>query len=229
MKAVILAGGQGKRLRPFTEDKPKPLIELAGRPIIEWQILWLREQGIRSFVVLAGYRRERLIEYLGGGKRLGVSVAFSVEDEPLGTAGALKNAAHLLNEEFLVVNGDVITDVKVASMSLNGEVASMVLVPLRSPYGVVYTKDDHVVRFEEKPLLGDYWINAGVYLMSPRVVEYLPDKGDLEKTTFPELASKGLLRAVKTHSYWRSIDSVKDVEEVSRDLEEGKVLNLRSP
>jgi len=223
MKAVILAGGHGKRLRPLTDDRPKPLIEVAGRPIIEWQILWLRYHGITSFVVLAGYLKEKLIDRLGSGKRFDVNIAFSVEDEPLGTAGALRNAMHLLREDFLVVNGDIITDVDVTKINLEDGIVSMVLVPLRSPYGIVNVKEGKVVKFEEKPILQDYWINAGLYLMKPDVAQFLPERGDLERTTFPLLAERGLLNAFPSNPYWRSIDSVKDVEEVDRDLRDGKV------
>ncbi|MEM4343432.1 MAG: nucleotidyltransferase family protein, partial [Candidatus Caldarchaeum sp.] len=96
MKAVLLAGGYGKRLKPLTETTPKPLLEVSGKPILVWQIEWLKKLGVREFIVCAGYLREKIIEALGSGGRLGVKVGYSVEDEPLGTGGALKNAEHLL-------------------------------------------------------------------------------------------------------------------------------------
>ncbi|BEP18701.1 nucleotidyltransferase family protein [Pyrofollis japonicus] len=228
VKALILAGGFGKRLRPLTIDKPKPLVEVAGRPIIEWQILWLRSHGIREFVVAAGYKWEKLVEHLGSGKRLGVNIAYVVEDEPLGTGGAIKNAEHLLRNEdfFLVLNGDIITDLNVENLleKLRGDesaVAAIALVPLRSPYGVVEVDEsDHIVKFIEKPML-EYWINAGVYAMRPTIFDYLPEKGDIERKGFPELAEERKLLGVRFRDvYWRSIDTVKDLEEASRQIEE---------
>lgn len=226
-KAVILAGGFGKRLRPLTEDRPKPLVEVAGRPIIEWQILWLRSHGVREFVVLLGYRWERLVERLGSGRRLGVRVAYVVEDEPLGTGGAVKNAEHLLRGEkvFIVLNGDILTDLDVGRLveKLAGSgdaLVAMALVPLRSPYGVVELgPGDRIVGFAEKPTL-DYWVNAGVYAMRPGVLDYLPERGDLERAVFPRLAREGLLLGVRYRGvYWRSVDTLKDLEEAARQIE----------
>ena len=226
-KVVILAGGFGKRLRPLTIDKPKPLVEVAGVPIIVWQILHFRSLGYSDFVVLAGYRWEKLVEYLGSGRRLGVRIAYVVEDEPLGTGGAIMNARHLLEHEdyFFVVNGDVITNLDARRLveRLGGDeslVGAIALVPLRSPYGIVEVDDRGLVRrFVEKPTL-DYWINAGVYAFKPEVFRYLPEKGDIERKGFPELAEEGRLAGIGfPQAYWRSIDTVKDVEEASRQLE----------
>jgi NDP-sugar pyrophosphorylase family protein len=226
MKAVILAGGYGKRLRPLTDEKPKSLLEVGDRPIIEWQIHWLKSFGIASFILLAGHLKDKLITHLGAGKRWGVNFAFLIEDEPLGTGGALKNAEHLLSndKEFLVLNGDVITNLDLWKIKNNGNIASIALVPLKSPFGIIKTNEDKIVNFEEKPLLKEYWINAGVYMMSSKIFKYLPEKGDIEKLTFPKLARQNLLAATKFDDcYWRSIDSIKDIEEVGRDLSEKQV------
>ncbi|MEM1775262.1 MAG: nucleotidyltransferase family protein, partial [Desulfurococcaceae archaeon] len=112
MLAAILAGGLGKRLRPYTDDLPKPMIQVADRPILEWQILWLKKYGIREIVLLVGYRKEKIIEYFGSGSKLGVKITYVVEDDPLGTGGAIKNAEHVLSKDevFLVLNGDIITN-----------------------------------------------------------------------------------------------------------------------
>ena len=226
MKAAIIAGGLGKRLRPLTEDRPKPLIEVGGRPIIEWQIRWLSRYGVDTVVVLAGYHREKLIEFLGSGSRFGVSVVYVVEEEPLGTGGAIKNAERVLGDGvFLAVNGDVVTDIPVAELVRFLEehpeaLAAIALVPLRSPYGIVEVDGAGRVRsFREKPVLEDYLINAGVYAMRPGVFRYLPAKGDIERETFPRLAAEGrLVGRVFRGYYWRSIDTVKDVEEASQEL-----------
>jgi NDP-sugar pyrophosphorylase family protein len=98
MLAAILAGGFGKRLRPFTEESPKPLVQVAGEAIIDWQIKWLKKHGVRELVILAGYKKEKLIEHLGSGSRHGVKITYVIEDEPLGTGGAIKNAEHVLSK-----------------------------------------------------------------------------------------------------------------------------------
>ncbi|MEM0173942.1 MAG: nucleotidyltransferase family protein [Sulfolobaceae archaeon] len=226
MFCVILAGGYGKRLRPITDEKPKVLIEVGGKPILEWQILWLKKYEISSFLILAGYRKEKLVEWVSkNSSRLDVNFAFIFEDEPLGTGGALKRAKNFLEREdkFLVINGDIITNINVSKLIEEDEkdfIIELSLVPLRSPYGIVkIDENSKVISFVEKPILKEYWINAGVYLMKPKIFEFLPDKGDLERLTFPILAEKGLIKGVKfPDSYWRSIDSHKDLEEASQEV-----------
>jgi len=149
---------------------------------------------------------------------LGVEILVSVEKEPMGTGGAIKRLREFFREKFLVVNGDIITNLDVSLLN-GGEVATIALVPLKSPFGVVKTDDDKVVEFVEKPILEDHWINAGVYTFTPYIFDYLPERGDLEKETFPRLARDGLLRGVKFPKvYWRSIDSMKDLEEASQEV-----------
>lgn len=224
LKAVILAGGLGKRLRPLTDDKPKSMIRICDKPLAEWQILWLKSFGISEFVFLLGYAKEKVIEYFGSGKRLGVSISYIVEDEPLGTGGAIKNAEHILkNEElFLVVNGDIITNLNPLEMVKlakdNSSIAVIALVYMRSPYGIVKLEGDYIVEFIEKPII-EHTINAGVYLMKSKIFDYLPEKGDIEKTAFPLLASKKALRGyVYKDVFWKSIDTIKDLEETNEKL-----------
>ncbi|MEN3048074.1 MAG: NDP-sugar synthase [Candidatus Caldarchaeales archaeon] len=226
-KAVILAGGFGKRLRPLTDTLPKPLLRVAERPIIEWQIRWLASHGIKSVVVCAGYLKEKMVEELGSGARLGVRLGFVFEDEPLGTAGALKNAEHFLAGErsFLVLNGDVLTDLDPTYVLSAAEryLASMAVVPLPSPYGIVDLEEStgRVKGFREKPMLGEYWINAGVYALRGELLAELPESGDLEREVFPRLAARGQLVAIRyEHCYWKSIDSHKDLEEASAHFRE---------
>ncbi len=222
MHAVILAGGFGKRLRPLTDDRPKPLIEVAGKPIIEWQILHFKKFGISSFILLTGYKWDVLTEWVSKNeRRLGISAYFSIEEEPLGTGGALKKVKDILANEsqFIVTNGDVVTNLDFSKMDVKEWVANIALVPLKSPYGIVETRDDLITSFREKPVLENYMINAGVYMMSSKIFELLPDKGDVEKHTFPKLAEAGRLKGTKFKNvYWRSIDTLKDIEEASTEL-----------
>ena len=225
MKAVILAGGQGKRLRPLTEYTPKPLIKICGKPIIYHQIEWLKSHGITDIILCVGYLKEKFLDEIGSGRKFGINVAYIVEDEALGTGGALKNASHVLRDEecFYVINGDIITNLnlKVMKEKLDDDVVGVIAAyPLPSPYGIIdVDENNRVVSFKEKPLLMKYWINAGVYLFKPSIFSFLPDKGDIEVTTFRKLAEMKLLKVVFYRDiFWKSIDTYKDIEEAERLL-----------
>jgi NDP-sugar pyrophosphorylase family protein len=221
MKAVILAGGFGKRLKPLTDKRPKPMIEVLNVPIIEWQVRWLRKFGIKEFVMCVGYMREQILGHIGDGSRFGIKVEYSVEEEPLGTGGALKNAQELLvgHDSFFMLNGDILTELDPTKLQVSGSQA-IALVPLRSPFGVVELDgNSKVLRFVEKPEIPDRWINAGVYLFTQEVFRYLPENGNIEVTALPALAKEGKLQAVKYRNvFWRSIDSHKDMEEAAKEM-----------
>ncbi len=227
MKAVILAGGYGKRLRPLTDTVPKPLVEVGGRPILEWQMLWLRKCGIRSFVLLVGYLKEKVMSHVDSRKSaLGIDVEYSVEKSQLGTGGALKNAESLLGgeEQFLMLNGDNITNIDVSRLNIDGNIASIALVPLRSTYGIALLEGDRIVRFDEKPIIPDHWMNSGVYLMSREIFKHLPESGNMESTTFVELAQKRMLKGVKfSDAYFKGVDSIKDMEEANADIDRHRI------
>lgn len=227
MKAVILAGGFGKRLRPLTDQMPKPMIEVMGLPIIEWQVKWLSGFGIREFVICVGYMKEHIINHIGSGNRLGVRVGYAVEEEPLGTGGALKNAEGLLSgqSEFFMVNGDILTNLDPNRLRDGGGRNSLALVPLRSPFGVVEVNgDSRVLGFVEKPRIQDRWINAGVYHFTSDVFAYLPENGNIEVTALPALAKEGKLHAAKYDGiFWRSIDSHKDIEEATKEMQAANI------
>jgi len=224
MKAVILVGGYGKRLRPMTTEKPKPLIEIAKKPILTIQFEWLKNYGVSEVILCVGFLKEKIIEYVGNGRRFGIKVGYAVEEEPLGTGGALLNSEHLLKGEdrFVVLNGDVITDLDLSKLINypSKSLGALALVPLRSPYGVIMIDDkDEIVEFKEKPILKGFWINAGVYYFNHDIFKYLPEKGDIETTAFPKLAEEKKLGAVKYATcFWRAIDVQKDIEEAERDL-----------
>jgi len=224
LKAVILAGGFGKRLKPLTNDRPKPMIEVLGVPILEWQIDWLHRHDINELVICVGYLREAVLKHVGSGKRFGVRVGYSVEEEPLGTGGALKNAASLLSgDKFFAMNGDILTDLdpwKLVDDVSDGCMGSIAAVPLNSPYGIIQIENGFARGFREKPVLRDYWINAGVYCLSSKILDLLPDNGNIEAKTMPELAKEGKLRVTKYDDVnWRSVDTYKDIEESEKQFE----------
>ncbi|MEM2024679.1 MAG: nucleotidyltransferase family protein [Desulfurococcaceae archaeon] len=228
MLAAILAGGFGKRLRPYTDEVPKPMIQVSGKPLLEWQIMWLKKHGFEEVILLVGYKKEKIIEYFGSGNRFGSKIIYVVEDEPLGTGGAIKNAEHVLSRQdvFLVINGDILTNIDPllllkkleSSKSYLGAIAT---IPLPSPYGILELNNDAVKGFIEKPLIKDYWINAGVYALKREALKYFPEKGDLEKTAFPAMARDKVLSAVMYDNvFWRAVDTHKDLEEVCKYVQE---------
>ncbi len=218
MQALVLAGGKGLRLRPLTENVPKCLVDVGGKPILMHIFSWLAKHGIDEVVLAVGYKHEAVTDFLRlHGNDIPMRVALSVEDIPLGTGGGIKNAAR---------NGDVITDADLSSMirvfyekKEQGVKAVMALRKERSPYGVALVDGNLIIHsFEEKPELQDVWINAGIYVMASDVVSMLPDSGDVEKCLFPKLAWEHKLAGVKISGYWRSVDSLKDIEEVNGEL-----------
>ncbi len=231
MQAIILAGGRGERLRPFTADRPKAMVEVHGTPLLAYQLRWLRGQGVTDVVIACGYRHEVIVNYFGDGTAWDVRIAYSVEEEPLGRGGALKQAMRTLpagTAPWLATNGDIITDLSLAPAleqhRSDGVPATVVVTPFRSPYGIVdVDARNRVVGFREKPEL-PYWINAGIYLFSPEVLPLLPERGDHEDTTFPRLAAEGRLGAYRSRAFWRGVDTAKDLAEVARALKENSLL-----
>ena len=225
MYALIIAGGEGERLRPLTNDRPKNMVPVAGKPIVEHQLEWLRSGGVTDVVFLCGYKAEVLEAHIGDGSAFGLRVSYSLEKEPLGRGGALRQGwSRVPEDEKTVVacNGDILTDQPlhelVAFHTDRSGAATVMLAPLRSPYGIVDVDDDgRITSFREKPVL-PFWINAGIYVLSSEFFALLPDKGDHETTTFPQLAAEGRLFGFKSEAYWRPVDSIKDVSEATHEL-----------
>ncbi len=231
MYALILAGGKGERLRPLTDTAPKPMVELNGRPILWHQMRRLREVGVTDVVFLVGYLGEMVADYFGDGSVLGIRAHYSHERTPLGRGGALKKGLAMLSggeEPVIATNGDVITDADLGELLADyrrrsaanpSHCASILTVPMTSPYGIVDTNSDGLVHgFREKAAL-PYAINGGVYVLDPSIRELLPEVGDHETTTFPALAATGRMSAVLTDKFWRSVDSPKDLREAAEHLE----------
>ena len=218
MKAIILAGGRGKRLRPITDYVPKPLISIKNIPIIEWQIKYLKKFGISEIIVCSGYKTEMIENYLKN-KKLGIKITFSIENKPLGTGGAIKKAGKKIKDKsFIVINGDIITNIDLEKlMKKENSIAS---IQLKTNFGILQTDKDKIIKFDEKKEIKNLWMNAGIYHLSKETIKELPNVGDIEKTLFPDYAKKEKLSTIKfTNSKWYSVDSFKDMEECSLVIE----------
>ena len=227
MKTVILAGGFGKRLKPLTDTRPKPMIEVLNIPIIEWQIRWFRRFGIKDFVICVGYMKDMIVDHIGNGARFDSRVEYSLEEKALGTGGALLNAKELVSNQgsFFVLNGDVLSELDPNKLLNIASSNVLAVVPLRSPFGVVELDENSKVKgFIEKPEISDKWINAGLYLFTEEVFSYLPIEGNIEVTALQWLAKEGRLHALRYRDvFWRSIDSHKDIEEASKEIREANL------
>ncbi len=217
LKAIILAGGRGKRLRPITDYVPKPLIPLNNVPIIEWQIKYLKKFGVDEVIICTGYKTEMIESYIGM-KKTGVRIKFSVEKSPLGTAGAIKQAGKMIKEKsFFVLNGDIITNINLKKLASKPN--SIASIELRTDFGILETSGNNVQKFKEKREISNLWMNAGIYHLQRTVLRDLPNKGSIEKTLFPEYARKNKLSAIKFKGVkWYSIDSFKDMEQSSSEI-----------
>jgi NDP-sugar pyrophosphorylase family protein len=227
MRAVVLAGGLGMRLRPLTDDRPKALIPVHGRPIAEYQIEWLvKAAGIDAVTFACGYKWEKLKEHFGSSFS-GVPIDYSVEEEALGTGGAVRKALQNVRfeDDVVVTNGDIVTDLPLKRMidahRAAGDIsASMLVVPYKSRFGVVKIDKLKMVRdFDEKPSFPDVWINGGVYVLNQRrILKNLPDKGDIERETFPKLVTRGELLSYPYYGEWVFVDSLKDLNELEASM-----------
>ena len=195
MKAIILAGGRGKRLSPITDYFPKPLISIKNISIIEWQIKYLKKYGVNEVIICTGYKTNMIENYLSV-KKIGIKIKFSIEKSPLGTAGAIKKAGKMIDDKsFFVINGDVITNIDLKKLSRKPN--SIASIELRTKFGTLETNGNKISKFREKKEISNLWMNAGIYHLQKTILKDLPNKGDIEKTLFPDYAKKGKLITIK--------------------------------
>jgi mannose-1-phosphate guanylyltransferase len=235
MKAVILVGGLGTRLRPLTCNTPKPLIPLLNRPFIETLLLRLREQGISEAILAVQYLAERFRQQLGDGSQLGLRLHIVEEPEPRGTAGAVKHVAHLLDDTTFILNGDVLTDLDLQAMlafhRARGAAATISLTAVEDPthFGVVETNaEQRVQRFLEKPRPEEVttnMVNAGTYIIEPALLRHVPAEQHamFERNLFPlALASDDPIYGYPSKAYWTDIGKPQTYLDVHHDLLQGK-------
>lgn len=221
---VILAGGEGTRLRPLTNTRPKPLLPVLGRPCVEYVIRALAEAGVGTAYLTCGYRSQDMVDALGSGEDLGLDLRFAFEDRPAGTAGAVKLLEKKLDGRIVVVSGDVLADVDVRSLielhERKGALATMALTTVDKPeeFGIVGLNDGgRIMRFKEKPCPQEVFsnlINAGIYVLEPRVLEDIPpgEKFDFSKQLFPKLLERGEpLYGMPLSGLWKDIGRPQDL------------------
>ena len=220
LPVVILAGGLATRLNPITEQIPKSLVEVAGQPFISHQLKYLEKQGIKQVTLCIGYLGEMVQSVVGDGRRFGVDITYSLDGvKLLGTGGAIKKAGKMIKDKsFFVINGDTITNIDLKKLATKKN--AIAAIELRTKYGILETDDDKITNFKEKKEISDTWMNAGIYHLQKEVLKELPNKGDIEKTVFPDYAKKGILDTIKfKNAKWYSVDLFKDMEECALEVE----------
>jgi mannose-1-phosphate guanylyltransferase len=234
VQALILAGGEGTRLRPLTTTYPKPVVPLVDRPFIGFMLDWLRGHGVDRVVMSCGHMAEGVRAVLGDGSRFGVELRFVEEPRPLGTGGALKYAEDLLDERFLMLNGDVLTDLDLSAQiehhSRTGARATLALTPVEDPsaYGLVrLNAGDEVTEFVEKPSadqIDTHNVSAGAYVLERSVLDLLaPGRAaSIERDVFPRLVGNGLYGYV-CEGYWMDIGTPDRYLQGTFDILEGTV------
>jgi mannose-1-phosphate guanylyltransferase/phosphomannomutase len=243
LKAVIMAGGEGSRLRPLTCDRPKPMVPICDKPMMEYIVELLLEHNVRDLAVTLQYLPEKIKDYFGNGEDFNVNFVYFLEDEPLGTAGSVKNASSFLDETFLVISGDCLTDINLTEAMefhrRNKALATIVLTPQENPleYGIVITDEKgKITRFLEKPRWGEVFsdtVNTGIYILEPEVLDYVPagKKFDFSKDLFPLLMKNDQpLFGCVLSGYWCDIGSIEQYRQAHYDILERKVkLRLNAP
>ena len=223
--AVILVGGSGLRMRPFTEDMPKCMIPLQGKPLIHWIISWLKGFGFKHIVMGVAYRKEVVINYLRENSQ-GLKIDFSehtVEGET-GEGFRLAISRFVKDEDFLAMNGDEITSLNLERLEeihlKNRPAATISVAPMRSPFGILEIEGDDIIGFKEKALVENTLVSIGVYIFNRKILDYIPDTGSIERVVFPVLAKKRLLKAcrLRPEELWLTINSVKDLSVAEKEF-----------
>jgi NDP-sugar pyrophosphorylase family protein len=242
VKAVVLVGGEGTRLRPLTYSQPKPLLPIANQPFLERQLAWLARHGVDEVVLSLGYLPDAFEAHFPEGRFGDLALRYAVEDHPLGTAGAIRFAAEGIDERLVVCNGDVLTTLDlgelVAFHDARGAEATICLTKVDDPsaFGVVPTRDDgEVVAFVEKPPKGrapTNWINAGTYVLEPSVLQQIPERltVSIERETFPRMLDEPRrLYAMASDAYWLDIGTPEKYLQAHADVLAGVLGGAPAP
>jgi len=242
MKAVVMAGGFGSRIQPLTNSRPKPMLPIVNRPMMEHTMMTLKDIGITEFIVLLYFKPEIIQDYFKDGSKFGIKISYVLPDDDYGTAGAVKLAQELIGDDnFIIISGDLVTDFDFKKIldfhkSKNSQL-SIVLTPVENPlqFGVVIANEDNVIeKFLEKPSWGEVFsdtINTGIYIIEPEILNYIPENKnfDFAKDLFPLLMDSDIeLIGYNIEGYWRDVGNPESYREVFEDILDNKI-NFKIP
>lgn len=221
MRAFILCGGEGTRLRPYTYTKPKPMMEVGGKPILWYVIENLKKNGIKELILTVGYLHEQIQAYFGDGSEFGVKIEYAVETEKMNTAGSILPLKDRIDSTFAVVMGDHITNINMKEMidahKSGKAVATIALLKNKMPleFGVVETNESSVTGFKEKPIL-EHNFNVAIYCFEPKIFDYIQEKEDFAKDVFPRMLEQNeRIVPFIFEDVWFDIGRVSDYERLN--------------
>jgi NDP-sugar pyrophosphorylase family protein len=224
--AVVLAGGRGLRLAPLTDSLPKALVRIRSKPLLEWVIEWLARNDVRDLVVGVAYEKEKIMDYFGDGSPLGVRIRYSVHSVEGGTAEGFRKAIdrYVSDQTFLAMNGDELTNLSVGQLCElhvnSGALATVAVTEFKSPLGIVrLDSNDRIVGFMEKVRIPDTYASIGVYAFQRQILDYIPESGDIERTTFPVLSRMNKLQAYRHDGFWMTVNNLKELQEAEDNIE----------
>ncbi len=226
MQVVILAGGAGTRAYPYTEYLPKPMMPVGGKPVVVRVMELYAREGITDFILSVGYRKEVIIDYFAN-RSLGWNVQIIDTGKDADTGARISKCRHLLGDTFMATYADGLSDVPlkelVAFHHRSGSLATITCVPLRSQYGTVTTDDSgRITEFREKPVLDEYWINAGFFVMSRQIFDHWEGE-NLEREVFPNLLAGRHLSSFRHRGFFKSMDTYKDQQELETMFASGEL------
>ncbi len=236
MKALFLAGGFGTRLKPITDDLPKPMVPIMGKPLLERNIENLKKHGIDEVLLSTCYKPHKIEEYFGSGEERGIKISYIFEEKPLGTGGAIKNAHKYTDDTFVVFNADILSDIDISEMikfhKKTGAIATIAVTQVDNPsnYGVIeHDENGFIQSFKEKPQPNESCsnlINAGIYIFEPELLKEIPSGRavSIERETYPHLLQKGYKLAVyNACSYWLDVGTPQKYMIAHYDILEGRL------
>lgn len=234
MKALFLAGGMGTRLKPLTDDLPKPMVPMMAKPLMERNMLKLKDCGVDEIILSTSYKPQKIKDYFGDGAKLGLKIHYVCEDIPLGTGGAIKNTQEFFDDTFIIFNADILSNIDITDMlKFHKEKRASVTIAVTrvenpSHYGVIeYNEDLYAESFTEKPKPSEIksnYINAGIYIFEPDVLKEIPGSKvvSIEREIYPLLLEKGYPIAVyKSKEYWMDIGTIEKYRQAHQDILNG--------
>lgn len=224
--AVVLVGGASSRMQPHITDRPKAMIEVHSKPIIFWVLNWLKSHGIKKVVLGAAYKKEMIIDYVNKNDfGLDIKVSEHTVEGETGEGFRLAIERYVDEEDFVAMNGDELTNLDLSKLIdshlESSSIVTMAISPLKSQFGIVDLYGDNIIGFREKPLLPDKFVSAGVYVFNKKIKQFLPENGNIEKTTFPALAEKNLVKAYRLNAdeRWTTVNTIKDLSKAEEEIE----------
>jgi NDP-sugar pyrophosphorylase family protein len=223
--AIVLAGGMGVRLRPYTNEIPKPMIEIDKHPILYWVAKWLQHNNIKRMIIGVAYKKEKIIDWVKN-TNLDIEISISEHFEKSGTGGGFKHAiknTELTDDHFLCMNGDELTDLSIDNMfrfhQVNNRLVTILATPLLSNFGVLEIGENNIVtKFREKPIIDNIFMNSGIYIFRNDIDKYLMWEGSIERDTFRKLSKESNLIAFRYFGFWRTINTEKDLEIMQKEV-----------